>query len=142
MKGQSAVFEEVLLFGIGVGIFLAIFFIFSGVQQTSLETTSRDHLTEVMNYLSSYILDISTTEGNVSIILPLTDRIDDDLYTIILNSTGLHIKMENKGILISNGMYGIQKGGIAFKENEIASVSKKIMIYKKGNEIGITAINI
>lgn len=143
MKGQTAVFEEVMLFGIGVGIFITSFMIFTNYQTTSLEITTQDHMTEILNYLSSTVLEISRTQGNVSRIVSIPDKIDNNYYMISFNNDGIGIEIIPDGRNVSSNLYGIQNSpNIIIKENTIASISGKIIIYKKGMEMGINTINI
>ncbi len=143
MKGQTAVFEEVLLFGIAVGIFIASFFVFNYYQELALDTTTEDHMKEMLNYISSVVIDISASEGNVSTIVTIPERINNRYYTIDFNETGITIKTIQRSITVSTNMYGIQESsGLTIKPNTITSISTKIMIYKRGREIGINTINI
>jgi hypothetical protein len=144
LKGQTAVFEEVMLFGIGVAIFIASFYIFSYYQETMVQATAEDHLSETMEYLSSTLLDVSRMPGNASVTLQIPEKINGRYYyTIRLNQTGLFLKLVPDGKEISSNLYGIQNGaGIIIRDSSIASVSRKIMIYKRGSEVGINTINI
>ncbi len=144
-KGQTAVFEEVMLFGIGVAIFISSAFIFNYYQDVSLDITTRDHMTETLNYISSTILDISRIDGNVSVTLNIPEKINEKYYyTITLDSNGIELETISADINISSNLYGIQRpgSGLIIRPNTIASVSRKLMIYKRGNEIGINTINI
>ncbi len=143
-KGQTAVFEEVMLFGIGVAIFIASFFIFNYYQETSLDITAKDHMTEILDYVASELIDISRMEGNVSLTLQIPEKINDRYYyTIKLNESGVFLRLVPDGPEISSNLYGIQNSwSIVLRENTVASVSRKLMMYKRGNEVGINTINI
>lgn len=141
-KGQTAVFEEVMLFGIGVGIFIASFFIFNYYQDVSLGITGEDHMNEMLQYISSTVMDISKSEGNVSVIISIPEKINNEFYSVTLNNTGLYIETIPDGFVVSSNLYGITDGGINIIPATVASVSKKIMVHKKGNDIGINSINI
>ncbi|MBN2102280.1 MAG: hypothetical protein JW716_05415 [Candidatus Aenigmarchaeota archaeon] len=144
MKGQTAVFEEVMLFGIGIAIFISSFFIFNYYQNVALDITSRDHMAETLDYIASTIMDISKIEGNVSVNINIPEKINEKYYyTISLGDNGIELETIPEGIKVSSNLYGIMTGhGLTIRENSIASVSRKLMIYKRGNEIGINTINI
>jgi len=134
-----------MLFGIGVAIFISAFFVFNYYQTTSLDITSRDHMTETLHYISSTILDVSKIDGNVSVNINIPEKINEKYYyTITLDDSGIVLETIPEGIRVFSGLYGIQRGdsGIIIRRNSITSVSRKLMIYKRGNEIGINTINI
>jgi len=143
MKGQSSIFEEIILFGISVFIFITLFFVFNSFQAQSLKTTGNDMIEEISNYIISTIVEISAVDGDYSVIISIPERINNQPYIIVLNDTGYTLKVEPDGPVYSSNIYGIQNsGGIEIEDNTIASISKKMMIYKRAGKIGINSINI
>jgi len=137
MKGVSLVFEQVLLFMIGVMIFSACFVTFSSYQQQFTDTISQDQINEIRDSVSSAVLDFSSRKQSVnsSMKMNLPDRIGNAGYIIELNSSGLFVytlgpsRIEGVSLL-----YGINHS--LSLSGRFSSISgRELLIYKNENEI-------
>ncbi len=135
-KGQTVVFEQVLLFTIGVAIFIACFSLFSMYQTNYLSMMKWDQLKAVKEYLVSNIIELSEKgEFESSAVLKIPRRIGNDYYRVSLSQNGLNITFftgQRKDYDFSP-LYGLNSsytfGGIATSDRG------KVIIYKKGNSI-------
>jgi hypothetical protein len=137
MKGVSLVFEQVLLFMIGVMIFSACFVTFSLYQQQFTGEISQDQLNEIRDSVSSAIIDLSSRETDVNTTMrrDLLPKIGDAGYVIEINSSGLFV--------YTLGPYRTESFSPLYGINHSMSLSgrfssihgRELMIYKNGNEI-------
>jgi len=134
-KGQILVFEQVLIFSIGVIILITSFALFMMYQSFYLSSTTQDQLSEVKAYVLSSIIKLSEEkEMNSSIVISIPKRISNNLYKISLSPIGLNMTLipENQAQDFS-ALYGLNKtfdfGGM------VVSDLGKIVIYKRGYAI-------
>ncbi|MBN2042378.1 MAG: hypothetical protein JW754_01075 [Candidatus Aenigmarchaeota archaeon] len=133
-KGQTIVFEQVLIFSISVAIFIAAFTLFSMYQTQYMSITTRDHLAGVKEYVMSNIIDIAKKEGfNSSLTVKIPRTISNRLYILDLNNNGLYVNMTGGGIYEFSGL-GVLNDTFTFG-GQVSSDLGVIVIYKKGDKI-------
>lgn len=134
-KGQTIVFEQVLLFTISVAIFISSFALFSIYQSHYLSMIKWDQLKGMKEYLVSNIIELSEKEEfESSVVLKIPNRIGNDFYRIRLSNAGLNISFitgdtdyDFSPLYWLNSSYTF--GG------SVMSDRGKVIIYKKGNSI-------
>jgi hypothetical protein len=138
-KGQTMVFEQVMLFAIGVMIFIICFASFSAYQGYFVETGNEDQLNQVLNYIGYAIVKNSEgwngTESYISIKIPKT--IGGEMYSIRLYDNGLNITMLPSMKTAFSGLYGLNRT-TGMVDSEAMSASGVIVLYKNGNKIILT----
>ena len=138
VKGQNLLFEQVLLFGMGVLIFIVCFSAFSIYQSFFSTVSSNDQLNQVKDLIVSDLIKLSQKdyEVNSSIELDIPARIDGKPYIIELSNNVLNITLQGMDIISKTGVFFNlgQLDGITFSGRAI-SISESILIYKKANEI-------
>jgi hypothetical protein len=137
-KGQVLVFEQVMLFFIGVTIFLVAFSFFLSYQEYASATGTRDQLQETAGYLSWKIISLGqkAEQENATLTVSIPKKAGDESYDIRLFSDGLLLRttqtrteafsplcMLNQTMKLSGGA---------------TSAFDTIVIYKKGKEIIIS----
>jgi hypothetical protein len=134
-KGASLVFEQVLLFVLGVFIFLMCFSIFRTYEVHFDESISKNQFEEVSEYIISNILMFSERDqANSTVKIRVPQMIGNDYYIIRLNQTGLHLtdfegvasrftplSRINETLLLSGGFSTLH--------------GTEFLIYKRGNQI-------
>ena len=134
-KGQSMVFEQVLLFTVGVVILMASFSLFMMYQNYYIHETSQDQITQVKEYVLSNIIEIcENDEFNSSITLSIPKTVGGVMYKLSLSNDGLNITQEPiYHISDFSSLYGLNKtfsfGGM------VVSDTGKIILYKNGKLI-------
>ena len=73
MKGQTLVFEQVLLFSLGVVILITSFALFIMYQNFYLSKTTQDQVTQVKEYILSHIVELCGSAANCSAVLPIPE---------------------------------------------------------------------
>jgi len=136
LKAQSLIFEQVLLFTMGVIIFIACFAAFSVYQSYFSAVSTNDQLSEVKDIIISNIIKLSQKEEcmNSTIEIDIPEDVGGRAYIIELSADGLNITLQ--------GMQRISKFSPLFNlgqsitlNGRVLSTGGKIMIYKKPNEI-------
>ncbi|MBN1222976.1 MAG: hypothetical protein JXB23_06980 [Candidatus Aminicenantes bacterium] len=129
------VFEQVLIFGIGVAIFAASFALFIMYQNHYTQTSSQNQLTGVKEYVLSSIIRICEKEDvNTSVILNVPRTIGNNYYKISLSPEGLNLTIE--GIASDYSPLYNLNGRFDFSGMAISDLGK-IVIYRMGNEVSI-----
>jgi len=134
-KGQTIVFEQVLLFAIGVAIFIASFALFTAYHSHYITLMRWDQLKSLKEYMVSNIIELSEKgEFESSIIVKIPKRIGNEFYRITLSQEGLNVSFfrTSAGYDFSR-LYGLNNS-YTFEGN-ITSEKGKAIIYKKGNSI-------
>lgn len=134
-KGQTLIFEQVLLFSIGVAIFIATFALFSVYQSHYISAMRWDQLKGVREYIVSNIIELSEKgEFESSVTLEIPKMIGNDFYRIRLSNNGLNISLLTGDIDYDfSSLYGLNSS-YTF-EGSITSDKGRIIIYKIGNSI-------
>lgn len=133
MKGQTLVFEQVLLFSLGVVILITSFALFIMYQNFYLSKTTQDQVTQVKEYVLSHIVELCGAEANSSAVLPIPETIGNKFYRINISNSGLEVALEPDGASDFSTLYGLNETFSFF--GRVVSERGKIVIYKTGNSI-------
>lgn len=131
LKGQILVFEQVLIFGIGVAIFVTSFALFVMYQNYYTSSSTQDQITGVKEYVLSNIIKICEKDENSSVVLPIPKIIGNNFYKISLSPAGLNVTTE--GWSDFSPLYGLDKK-FEFSGMVVSDLGK-IVIYKSGNSV-------
>lgn len=138
-KGQAQVFEQVLLFAIGVMIFIVCFASFSAYQSYFVDAGNTDQLIQIRDYIAYAIVKASegwnTTDSYITLEVPKT--IGDEMYRVKLWPKGLTITMLPSMRSNFTELYGINLT-TELIESEVPSSYGRIVLYKNGNKIILT----
>lgn len=136
MKGQTLVFEQVMLFMIGVAIFIACFGLFQIYQAHYTYVSVNDQSIGVKELVSSQILQLmkfknNDTTAEIELVVPQT--IGGERYDIELPGKSLDITTLQTGTKASSTLYML--GDSIPMSGKSASSKGKIIIYKNRNKI-------
>jgi hypothetical protein len=132
-KGQSRIFEEVLLFGISVTIFITCFVIFDMYQSHYSFVSINDHASSVRDMIHQHIIELTRIDSmDASIVLDIPEQISGEYYHIYINDTHITIVTEESG---KSFLLELRMLGSYSFSGEAASGKGEIIIYKKGNNI-------
>ena len=135
-KAQVMIFEQVLLFAMGVIIFIVCFAAFNIYQSHFSSISANDQLNEVRDVLVSEILKLyNKGEGvNSSIRVDIPDGITGRAYKVELDNSGLNITLQGPEELTKRStVFNIGKNVTLL--GRVISTTETVMIYKKANEI-------
>jgi hypothetical protein len=142
-KAQSLVFEQVLLFSMGVVIFIVCFAAFSVYQSYFSQVSTNDQMNQVSDIIVSEIIKLTQKEYavNSTIELNIPARIGDRAYIVELSNEELDITIpEPNGITKTTTIFNL--GAYQFDgvtpvsfSGRVTSTSESILIYKKEKEI-------
>lgn len=138
MKGQTLIFEQVILFGISVAIFLILFSVFTIYQNYYLEVGGSNQLDESKEWISANILKVAEKENATTIsIIPIPRNVADAVYSIALSNNEKLLILEN--LLTkekkTSSLYDIGKKYTL--SGNLTSMKGKITIKKEGKLISI-----
>ena len=89
-KGANLIFEQVMLFMIGIGIFVVTFSIFTSYEGHYSSSIVEDQLGEVSDWVVSNILGVSADEGmNATLKVTVPAMVGNERYKINLTQEGL-----------------------------------------------------
>lgn len=137
-KGQIMVFEQVLLFTISIVILITSFALFLMYQNYYMNETANDQLTQVRDYILSYLVEVCEEEEfETSVTLSIPKRIGNDFYKIKLSNLGLNVTFWPPGKITDrfSTLYGLNET-FDFRGGAVSDRGK-IVIYKRGNSIYI-----
>lgn len=94
-SGQTVVFEQVLLFTVGVAIFLAAFAVFTIAQGFYQDTAAADQVRQVRELVASELQAMAAggNATNRSVELEVPRHIQDEVYQIVLTQRGLNVSV-------------------------------------------------
>lgn len=134
-KGANLIFEQVMLFMIGIGIFMVTFYIFTSYEWQYSSSITDDQLVEVSDWVVSNILGTSVSENmNATLKVTVPATIGNERYKINLTQEGLIVStLDNEKSVFSplsrinqtmslGGSFSTAHGG-------------EFIIYKRGNQI-------
>lgn len=134
-KGQSVIFENVLIFTAGIAIFVLFYTVFSIYQVHFTNVGIDSQLSEINDYVSSHILLMAGKDGiNSSVTLKIPRTVATELYELELYPTGLNVTSITSNIRKHSSLYNLP---VVLVPKRIPSSSGKITIYKRGNRINI-----
>ena len=133
-KGQSLIFEQVLLFAISVTIFLVSFAVFNIYQNFYISVNSVNHLDGAKEWISANILKVAE-KGNATslLIIPIPRTIGDAVYEVKLVPTGLSVRNLLTGATENSTLYTLNQSFAL--SGAVTSIKGKITIKKEGNQI-------
>lgn len=134
LSGQSLIFEQVLLFAIGVAVFLALFAVFTTYQIYFSSVNLENQMDEIKNIIVSDIMKL-TYKGNatVSTTLNIPREISNEGYQVILTSNGLTVKSLLSDAEKFSPVYGLNE--TYELSGSVTSLLGRVIIYKKENKI-------
>jgi hypothetical protein len=134
-KGQTLIFEQVLMFSVGVVILITSIALFMMYQNFYLSETSQDQITQVKEYILSQIITLcGSEEHNSSVIIEIPRTIGGFMYRITLSDIGLNITQEPKGPISDfSTLYGLNETFDFF--GTAVSDMGRILLFKRDNEI-------
>ena len=137
LKGQGLIFEQVILFSIGVVIFIMCFAVFNIYQNYFSTVNINDQLDQLRSWVSSNILKLTENpDANSSIILEIPRRLAGEEYEIELNEAGIRVMsyatLTEKQTPLFNMSAQYNLSG------KVVSSGRRFIIYKRGNEIIIS----
>ncbi len=135
MKGQNAVFEEVLLFAIAVAIFVIAFGIFQMYQNYYSSTALIDHTKSIRDMVNNHILELTSMEElNASLTFRVPEELSGEHYLIKINNTELRVTTDFSGVSSVSSLKALSASGYDFF-GETRSSRGEIIIYKRGYNI-------
>jgi hypothetical protein len=136
-KGQTLVFEQVLIFSISVAIFVVSFALFAMYQNYYTSSSSQDQITGVKEYILSSIIKVcEKKDTNSSIVLSVPRTIGSRFYRISLSPAGLSLAIEGMASDFSP-LYGLNET-FDFSGRAVSD-SGKIVVYKSGTSVFLDA---
>jgi len=138
MKAQGAVFEQVLLFGISVAIFVSAFAIFQLYQAHFASTSLLDHTKAVRDVVHNHLLELTRIDSlNASFTLRLPREISGEYYSVKINNTGITVITDMSGTVAVSSLESLSEagGGMYTFTGETGSSRGEIIIYKRGYNI-------
>lgn len=132
--GQTLVFEQVMIFSIGVVILIMSISLFTMYQNYYTSTSTMDQLTEVKEYVLSSIIMISEKKTNSTVILTIPKTIGNNFYKLSLSPAGLNVTLES-GVPMGDfsPLYGLN-ATFVFSGMAVSDLGR-VVLYKNGNEI-------
>jgi hypothetical protein len=141
-KGASFAIGQVLVFIMGVGIFLTLFFIFNNYQAHFMQINTDNQLDEAMEIVISNLIKLSQKKGSTMTYIrmefgegSLPERIGNDDYRISFSSKNITIETSS-GDSISSSVYGLNES--LDISGSVLSTSGSFVIYKSGERIIIS----
>ncbi len=132
-KGQTLVFEQVLIFTMGVVILIAMYALFVMYQNFYTSATMSDHARQVKEYIASAVLELSKYDFNSSSVIEIPERIGGYIYKVELSNAGINITFVGKEFSDFSHIFNL--GDIYELSGTAVSESGKIVIEKRGNKI-------
>ncbi len=133
-SGQSMIFEQVLLFAIGVGIFVGLFAAFTVYQSYFSNINLHNQLNEIKDVVTLKIMRLTEKENvTANVIMDIPRRVSDEGYQISLSGTGLTVMSLVSGVSKHSSLYGINE--TYNLSGTVTSVFGRFIIYKKENKI-------
>ena len=138
MKGQTLVFEQVILFMISVAIFIACYSMFTIYQKHYAYLTASDQTKAVRDQVSANIVKIAKFDGmDASVKFSIPKKISGEDYNVFFSGGSVNVTTLQTGVSASSGLYGLdyRKGGSFSFSGKAASSKGEIVIYKRGRNI-------
>ncbi|MBI4182037.1 MAG: hypothetical protein HY520_03665 [Candidatus Aenigmarchaeota archaeon] len=108
-KGQTLVFEQVLLFSFSVVVFIVAFTIFSITQDITLEANADNQLDAVTELVAESVLAFGQHPGNGTVVIPVPRVAGDAVYEVELDQAGLTVtNLKDTAITKTHGLYDLK----------------------------------
>ncbi len=131
MKGQYKIFEEILIFAIGMGIASMVLLVFNGLSSNVNQRGIQNQLKDICNLVSAEIINTYEMGNNTMTKIKIPKEINGKPYVIELIDTGSETELTtymygNKKLNYTKSMYSIK---VDPSENKVMSSSWYIEIY-------------
>lgn len=134
LSGQSLIFEQVLLFGIGVGIFVTLFVAFGVYQMHFSDMSVNNQLSEIKDVVVLNIIRLTEKENvTAHFMMEIPRRVVDEGYEITLSNNGLVVRSLVSDVTKTSSLYGLNE--TYNMSGSVMSVFGRFIIYKKENKI-------
>jgi len=134
LSGQSLIFEQVLLFGIGVGIFVTLFVAFGVYQMYFSDMSVNNQLSEIKDVVVLNIIRLTEKENvTANFMMEIPRRVGDEGYEITLSNSGLVVRSLISDVTKTSSLYGLNE--TYNMSGSVMSVFGRFIIYKKENKI-------
>lgn len=131
-KGQTLVFEQVLLFGMGVAIFVICFAVFTIYQDFFLSVGGENQHDQVVNLVSTAILKLAEKDQSSNLVssvtIPIPKAIKNEPYVIRLSSAGLGVVQSGGSGAVKTSTLFYLNQSLTMVQGEVASVQGKITV--------------
>ncbi len=136
-KAQSLIFEQVILFSIGVVIFIMCFAVFNIYQNYFSSVGINDQLDQIRSWVSSNILKlVENRDANSSMILEIPRRLAGEEYEIEINGEGIRVMSYLTQTEKQTPLFNLSNQYTL--SGKVVSTGRRFIIYKRGNEIIIS----
>lgn len=132
-KAQVVVFEQVILFFMGIILFVICFTVFNVYNMHFSNTSFNEQLSEIRLAVASSIIKLSSKDSDSSITLRVPSKIGDEPYRISLSNSGLNITTLVTSKTRRSSLYRLNES-LNFS-GSVQSFAGRVIVYKKGNEI-------
>lgn len=137
LKGQTLVFENVIIFSIGVTMFIFSFVMFLNLQEYYRAVAIHDHMNKLENVLVANVIYVATSdEINVSVIVEIPETIGGEFYTVGFEDEKLYVDLESATVKKTSGLFNLGED-FDIVTGSIVSNRGKATIYKNGDRINI-----
>jgi len=137
-KGQSIIFEHVLLFSISVVIFIISFAVFSIYQNIFVSANSANQLDGTKEWVSAHILKVAQHDDSVEslLIIPIPQRNGDSAYDIQLTNNGLEIENIISGAKSTSTLFFLNESFTL--SGNVSSINGRVIIKREDEQIIIS----
>jgi hypothetical protein len=139
MKGQTRVFEEVLLFGISIAIFVTCLSIFQMYQNHFGYISLTDQTREIGNIVQGHLMEMARLKDlDASAVISIPMEISGESYTVSLNDTDVTILTQETGTKYIGRLQMVSsslEGSLTGLSGQASSARGQIIIYKRGSNI-------
>jgi hypothetical protein len=138
MRGQSLVFEQVMLFFMGVMIFTITVTFFMAYQSHVITQGTYDQLNEVASHLTWSIINLAQKDyqENSTLTITIPGTAGQEVYEMELSGDGLLVRATASGSTVFSNLCMLNQ--TMSLSGETSSADDTVIIYKKGNEIIIS----
>lgn len=137
LKGQSYVLEQLMLFSLGIAIFMVFFSAFTVYRDYFQSTTNADQIDQVKDYLTAYVLKAAQNERNVtsSFTVNIPKTLSGEPYKIEVTGSDLVITGIGSKIVRKSNLYNLTSSYDI--SGQTTSMSGRITIKRTGDKINI-----
>ena len=134
-KGASLIFEHVMLFMIGVVIFIACFSIFRSYELYFTDSIMREQLEDVNEMIVSNLITFSQRpDVNATIRMSVPEIVGNEYYTIRLRQEGLNLTTLVTGTRSFSPLSALNRT-FALSGGFSTLHGSEFLIYKRGDQI-------
>ncbi len=108
MKGQQKIFEEILLFSLGMILASSILIVFNMASKPIGSEISMDQLKNINSLVSSIVVDDYDCGENVTLKAKIPPFVGNKEYVILIKDGKVNTTLLNGKMYFSDTLYGIQ----------------------------------